>query len=771
MRTAGYPAATGVKRSGRTPPPPAQDESCAAAAAAPALPSATPVQARSHSLRRHASEPVIGSDRGASSASHAAAAALQKRIAPGGCLPVPAQEAVTASDGARNSSNSGAEASVNDSTAPIVTASPGQPVRGAHVDATRRSARTPPRGDAVAASSAPSANVFPAPTPAKEAVLQRRRVAALSPAPSNTTPRRASVGGDVAGPVGGGSSGSTAKGTATSRFVTPTRRQSTPLLAPTAQAPRQRVGEGLGSHGGVTPPRSRGAGNGTGGDGNIGNLPYPRSGGGCRLNSGPAIRGVGTVGGSGGGGGGTCDGTETTPRGLGNNVTPRSSGQNAVTPRSSARVGAVATPVRRDVGGGGAGMRPGTRAVTSVGGGGGPVPRRVTVTSAVGARRGGGGGGGGGVAYPGQCGGGVGGAERQPTYAQRQAAAANNVKDQSQAELEKKAQRLRQTSILLPAPVLTLPEKSVSSQRSLCRRAVAVVGAKGTNGADGKEAVLEAYAKVVIGADVEADAETEAEAEPEAEAEILAAAKLTGMGPSTASLRSLGANAGVVSQAVGDGCRRFQPPVEASPKVATRGAAQRQTTPVHARAGGLTPPRTRGNPERHGPPSREKADIVPCADAPCQVFDMSLNGSLTSGGASDEDGESWSPRQDGSTGESVGKAPGTVLAATAAAAAKGFADEEIAPLLRQILLENAQLRNAFGAARKRISDLEEEQQRFLGEGVFDLVNAATQAQTEGRDGPSIGNPGGGTIPSPEAELSSHSRMLSPSRRASSLPKH
>eukprot|EP00401_Gymnodinium_catenatum_P000220 CAMPEP_0117501922 /NCGR_PEP_ID=MMETSP0784-20121206/23550_1 /TAXON_ID=39447 /ORGANISM="" /LENGTH=285 /DNA_ID=CAMNT_0005297195 /DNA_START=109 /DNA_END=966 /DNA_ORIENTATION=+ len=48
---------------------------------------------------------------------------------------------------------------------------------------------------------------------------------------------------------------------------------------------------------------------------------------------------------------------------------------------------------------------------------------------------------------------------------------------------------------------------------------------------------------------------------------------------------------------------------------------------------------------------------------------------------------------------------------------------EMLTVVRRLLRENERLRRANDAAEERISELVEEQHRFLGEGVFDLVNA------------------------------------------------
>merc|ERR1712072_471599 len=46
------------------------------------------------------------------------------------------------------------------------------------------------------------------------------------------------------------------------------------------------------------------------------------------------------------------------------------------------------------------------------------------------------------------------------------------------------------------------------------------------------------------------------------------------------------------------------------------------------------------------------------------------------------------------------------------------------PMLEQILQENRELRDAYTQATQRIAALEEGQNRFFDEGIYDLINAA-----------------------------------------------
>eukprot|EP00929_Paragymnodinium_shiwhaense_P036001 TRINITY_DN19343_c0_g1_i1.p1 TRINITY_DN19343_c0_g1~~TRINITY_DN19343_c0_g1_i1.p1 ORF type:complete len:909 (+),score=194.08 TRINITY_DN19343_c0_g1_i1:134-2860(+) len=101
----------------------------------------------------------------------------------------------------------------------------------------------------------------------------------------------------------------------------------------------------------------------------------------------------------------------------------------------------------------------------------------------------------------------------------------------------------------------------------------------------------------------------------------------------------------------------------------------------------------------------------------CQVFDVA-----SSPGA---EGSPF-PTSFGDSSEDDIQALSEVAAAGAAARQQGGpapTAQSIAPLLRRLLKENAELRNAFGTARQRITALEDEQSRFLEEGVFDFVNA------------------------------------------------
>lgn len=43
--------------------------------------------------------------------------------------------------------------------------------------------------------------------------------------------------------------------------------------------------------------------------------------------------------------------------------------------------------------------------------------------------------------------------------------------------------------------------------------------------------------------------------------------------------------------------------------------------------------------------------------------------------------------------------------------------------MRQLMLENQALREAFGDTQKRLMELEDERQCFLDEGVYDVVNS------------------------------------------------
>ena len=43
--------------------------------------------------------------------------------------------------------------------------------------------------------------------------------------------------------------------------------------------------------------------------------------------------------------------------------------------------------------------------------------------------------------------------------------------------------------------------------------------------------------------------------------------------------------------------------------------------------------------------------------------------------------------------------------------------------MRQLMLENQALREAFGDTQKRLMELEDERQSFLDEGVYDVVNS------------------------------------------------
>merc|ERR1712187_938700 len=113
-----------------------------------------------------------------------------------------------------------------------------------------------------------------------------------------------------------------------------------------------------------------------------------------------------------------------------------------------------------------------------------------------------------------------------------------------------------------------------------------------------------------------------------------------------------------------------------------------------------------------------------------------MSGSPCSSQVSDWQSASLSNAVEGSSSSQCGSTYSKSLQTLLEKCSASLAEHgDIAPLLKQILRENAELRDAFDSAKQRIVALEDEQQRFLGEGVFDLVNVL-RAGDGGRDGQS-----------------------------------